>query len=106
MSDLHAKLAKQQRLDWLFVNATRFFAVIVLLLLGGILVSLLYGALPSLKAFGINFYTSKDWDTGMDVYGALAPIYGTLITSIIAILVAVPVRGISMKPLPGVNARL
>ena len=97
MSDLHAKLAKQQRLDWLFVNATRFFAVIVLLLLGGILVSLLYGALPSIKAFGINFYTSKDWDTGMDVYGALAPIYGTLITSIIAILVAVPVSfGIAM----------
>lgn len=97
MSDLHAKLAKQKQLDWLFVNATRLFAFIVLLLLGGILISLFLGALPSMKAFGINFYTSKDWDTGMDVYGALAPIYGTLVTSVIAILVAVPVSfGIAM----------
>lgn len=97
MSDLHAKLAKQKQLDWLFVNATRLFAFIVLLLLGGILISLFLGALPSMKAFGINFYTSKDWDTGMDVYGALAPIYGTLVTSIIAILIAVPVSfGIAM----------
>ena len=55
MSDLHAKLAKQKQLDWLFVNATRLFAFIVLLLLGGILISLFLGALPSMKAFGINF---------------------------------------------------
>ncbi|MFW2176541.1 MULTISPECIES: phosphate ABC transporter permease subunit PstC [unclassified Moraxella] len=97
MSDLQAKLAKQQRLDWLFVNATRFFAFLVLLLLGGILVSLFLGALPSIKQFGFGFYTSSDWDTGMDSYGALAPIYGTLVTSVIAILVAVPVSfGIAM----------
>jgi phosphate transport system permease protein len=97
MSDLHAKLAKQKRLDWLFVNATRVFAFVVLLLLGGIMVSLFIGALPSIKAFGLGFYTTSDWDTGTDTYGALAPIYGTLVTSIIAILIAVPVSfGIAM----------
>lgn len=97
MSDLHAKLAKQKRLDWLFVNATRVFAFVVLLLLGGIMVSLFIGALPSIKAFGLDFYTTSNWDTGTDTYGALAPIYGTLVTSIIAILIAVPISfGIAM----------
>lgn len=97
MSDLQAQLAKQQRYDWLFVNATRFFAFLVLLLLGGILVSLFLGAWPSMKEFGLSFYTSSEWDTGSDVYGALAPIYGTLVTSVIAICIAVPVSfGIAM----------
>ncbi len=97
MSELQAKLAKQKQLDWLFVNATRFFALLVLLLLGGILVSLFIGALPSIKTFGFGFFTSKDWDTGMEQFGALAPMYGTLVTSIIAILIAVPVSfGIAM----------
>ncbi|OBX79587.1 phosphate ABC transporter permease subunit PstC [Faucicola atlantae] len=97
MSNLQAQLAKQQRYDWLFVNATRLFAFLVLLLLGGILVSLFLGAWPSMKAFGLSFYTSSEWDTGSDVYGALAPIYGTLVTSVIAICIAVPVSfGIAM----------
>ena len=97
MSDLQAQLAKQQRYDWLFVNATRLFAFLVLLLLGGILVSLFLGAWPSMKEFGLSFYTSSEWDTGSDVYGALAPIYGTLVTSVIAICIAVPVSfGIAM----------
>lgn len=97
MSDLQAKLAKQQRLDWLFVNATRFFAFVVLLLLGGILISLFVGALPSIQAFGLSFYASQEWDPASDLYGALAPIYGTLITSIIAICIAVPISfGIAM----------
>lgn len=97
MSDLNAKLAKQQRLDWLFVNATRFFAVLVLVLLGGILVSLFLKAMPSIQKFGLGFFTSKDWDTGMATFGALAPMYGTLVTSLIAILIAVPVSfGIAM----------
>lgn len=97
MSDLNAQLAKQKRLDWLFVNTTRFFALVVLMLLGGILVSLFLGAMPSIQKFGLAFFTSKEWDTGSDVYGALAPVYGTLVTSIIAILIAVPVSfGIAM----------
>lgn len=91
MADLHSQLAKQKRYDAVFVTATKAFAVLVLLSLGGILVSLIIGAWPSIQTFGLGFYTSNNWDTVADEYGALAPIYGTIVTSIIAILIAVPV---------------
>ena len=91
MADLQSQLAKQKRYDAIFVNATKAFAILVLLSLGGILVSLIVGAWPSIQKFGFSFYTSNDWNTVTDQYGALAPIYGTLVTSVIAILIAVPV---------------
>lgn len=91
MSDLHAQLAKQKRYDALFVGLTRFFAFLVLISLGGIMLSLIIGAWPSIKEYGFGFYTSGAWSTVNDQYGALAPIYGTLVTSLIAILIAVPV---------------
>lgn len=91
MADLQSQLAKQKRYDAIFVNATKAFAVLVLLSLGGILVSLIIGAWPSMQEFGFGFYTSSEWDTVNQEFGALAPIYGTLITSVIAILIAVPV---------------
>ncbi len=91
MADLKAQLAKQKRYDLLFVNATKAFAILVLLSLGGILLSLIIGAWPSIQEFGLGFYTTNNWDTVNDQYGALAPIYGTLVTSFIAILIAVPV---------------
>lgn len=91
MSNLHAQLAKQKKLDFLFVNMTRFFAFLVLISLGGIMISLIIGAWPSIKEYGFGFYTSSNWSTVKDEYGALAPIYGTLVTSFIAILIAVPV---------------
>lgn len=94
---LSMQLAKQQKLDWLFVNATKFFAWLVLLSLGGIMASLFIGALPSMKAFGLGFYSSSEWNPVTNEYGALAPIFGTLVTSFIAILIAVPVSfGIAM----------
>ncbi|MDO5651327.1 MAG: phosphate ABC transporter permease subunit PstC [Moraxella sp.] len=89
--DLNAQLAKQKKLDMLFVLATKFFAFLVLLSLGGIMASLVIGALPSMKEFGLGFYTSSEWNPVTQEYGALAPIYGTLVTSVIAILIAVPV---------------
>lgn len=88
---LKNQLNKQQKLDAVFVLATKLFALLVLLSLGGILVSLVMGAIPSMKEFGLGFYTSSNWDPVMGEYGALAPIYGTLVTSFIAILIAVPV---------------
>lgn len=91
MSDLHAQLAKQKRNDAIFVNLTRFFAFLVLMMLGGIMLSLIVGAWPSIQQFGLGFYTSKEWDPVANNYSALAPIYGTLVTSFIAILIAVPV---------------
>lgn len=91
MADLKHQLAKQKRYDAIFVNATKAFAILVLLSLGGILLSLIVGAWPSITEFGLGFYTSNNWDTVNDQYGALAPIYGTVVTSIIAIGIAVPV---------------
>ncbi len=72
-------------------------AVLVLLVLGGVFVSLVHGSLPALKTFGFGFLASQTWNPATDVFGAAAPIYGTLLTSAIALLIAVPVGlGISV----------
>lgn len=92
MSTLPPQKLKQQRLyDWLFVGTTRLFALLVLASLGGIMISLVIGAMPSIRQFGFGFFTSANWDTVAGEYGALAPIYGTLVTSAIALLIAIPV---------------
>jgi phosphate transport system permease protein len=62
----------------------------VLLLLGGVIVSLVIGAMPSIRAFGAGFYTSQVWNPVTEKFGALAPMYGTIITSLIAMALAVP----------------
>jgi phosphate transport system permease protein len=77
--------------DWLFANLTRFFALLTLLLLIGILVSLVIGAWPAIERFGFGFLTSGEWNPPMDRFGALIPIYGTLVTSLVALVIAVPV---------------
>lgn len=84
-------LARQRFYDRLFVGATGGFATLVLCLLLGILISLIIGAMPSIQKFGFGFLVSSEWDTVQGEYGALAPIYGTLVTSFIALLIAVPV---------------
>ena len=55
------------------------------------MLSLVFGAIPSIREFGLNFYTSSNWDPVAGQFGALAPIYGTIVTSIIAVVIAVPV---------------
>lgn len=77
--------------DRLFVGVTRLFAWLVLLSLSGILLSLVIGAWPAMQAFGFGFFTSANWNPVAGEYGALAPIYGTLVTSAIALIIAVPV---------------
>lgn len=77
--------------DRLFVGVTRLFAWLVLLSLSGILLSLVIGAWPAMQAFGFGFFISANWDPVAGEYGALAPIYGTLVTSAIALIIAVPV---------------
>lgn len=91
MNPLQKKLANQRKLDWFFVNSTRFFAFLVLISLTGILISLFIGAMPAMKAFGWGFFTSSEWNPVSGEFGALAPIYGTLVTSVIALVIAVPV---------------
>ncbi len=77
--------------DLLFKNITRFFAFLVLLLLAGITVSLFIGSLPALKKFGLGFIFSAEWNPVTEQFGGLVPIFGTIVTSAIALLIAVPV---------------
>lgn len=75
----------------LFRGMTRLSAFGVLALLIAIIFSLVVGSLPSIKAFGFGFLTSPEWNPVTDEYGALVPIVGTLVTSGIALLIAIPV---------------
>ncbi len=77
--------------DWLFERTTQFFALSVLLALLAILGALTWAALPALEKFGFGFFTTNVWNPVTSDYGALAPIYGTLVTSAIALLIGVPV---------------
>jgi phosphate transport system permease protein len=77
--------------DIIFENVTRFFAFLVLATLIAILISLVITSMPSLKAFGFGFLFSDDWDPVREKFGALIPIYGTLVSSLIAMLIAVPI---------------
>jgi phosphate transport system permease protein len=87
-----AKMLERLRLgDATFRHLTRIAAIAVLLILGGIIVSLIHGAWPALHTFGFKFLVTESWNPVTEKFGALAPIYGTLVTSIIAMLIAVPV---------------
>jgi phosphate transport system permease protein len=87
----HAQRAPSQLGDIIFGNLARLAAIVTLLLLGGIIVSLIIESLPTIQKFGLHFLWSSDWDPPTDTYGALVPVYGTVATSIIALVIAVPV---------------
>jgi phosphate transport system permease protein len=83
-----------ERLRWedaFFHQLTRAAAVGVLILLGAVILSLVIGALPALRAFGFGFLIEERWNPVTEKFGALAAIYGTIITSFLAMLIAVPV---------------
>lgn len=83
--------------DALFKNTTRSFAFLVFILLAAIMASLIYGSRESIMEHGIAFLWTNEWDPVNNVYGALVPVVGTLLTSFIALLIAVPVSfGIAM----------
>jgi phosphate transport system permease protein len=77
--------------DRLFHGITGLSAILVLAVIIGIAISLLIGAWPALMKFGLGFLTSDSWNPVTNDYGALVAIYGTLVTSLIAMLIAVPV---------------
>jgi phosphate transport system permease protein len=66
-------------------------ALLVLILLAGVAVALFVGAWPAFREFGFNFFISDDWSPPREKFGAATAIYGTLVTSLIAMLIAVPV---------------
>ncbi len=77
--------------DRIFYFLTIASAVLVVVTLVGVLVLLLSGAWPALEKFGAGFLTTERWSTKNQIFGALVPIYGTLITSVIAMIVGIPV---------------
>ncbi len=77
--------------DAVFEWMCRLSGVFVLILLGAIIVELFVGALPAFRQFGLAFVWTELWDPVADQYGALVPIYGTVVTAVLAILLAVPV---------------
>jgi len=77
--------------DRLFGWAARGAALVTLGLLGGIMISLFIGAWPAIHAYGLGFLFSTTWDPVANEYGGLVMIYGTLATSLIALIIAVPV---------------
>jgi phosphate transport system permease protein len=66
-------------------------ALTVLAIFAGVIASLLIGSMPAFKAFGFGFITNQAWSPTREHFGALAPIYGTLVTSLVAMIIAVPV---------------
>ncbi|UCE32957.1 MAG: phosphate ABC transporter permease subunit PstC [Burkholderiales bacterium] len=79
------------RPDRIYALVAYTAAGLVLLVLGGIVVSLLVGAAPALREFGLPFVWSAEWDPVEQRFGALNALYGTVITSLIAMLIGVPV---------------
>ena len=77
--------------DRVFYALTLFFAAAVLLVLSGVMVALVSGALPALQHFGFSFVVADVWNPVTERFGAVAPIYGTLVTSAIAMLIGIPV---------------
>jgi phosphate transport system permease protein len=87
-----AAILRRLRLsDGAFRILTRSAAIAVLALLGGVILALLAGAMPALRKFGVTFVTTEVWNPVTEEFGGIAPIYGTIVTSTIAMLIAVPV---------------
>lgn len=76
--------------DALFEFACRGSGILVLILLGAIIVQLFWSGLPAFRAFGLAFVASTDWDPVQEVFGAGVSIYGTIVTAVLAIVLAVP----------------
>ena len=87
---LAGRLAWQRTLDGLFRKTTLFFALFVLAILAAIIGSLVYGGYPAIEKFGFGFLTSRAWNPVTQEFGALNAIYGTVVTSFIALLIGVP----------------
>ncbi|HEY1943128.1 MAG TPA: phosphate ABC transporter permease subunit PstC [Roseiarcus sp.] len=77
--------------DNFFRRLTQSAALLVLLILGGAIASLISGSIPAFRAFGFGFFTTEIWNPVTEKFGAGAAIFGTVVTSAIAMVIAVPV---------------
>ena len=89
--DIEAASRRMQRQDRIFLGLTWGAATLVVVVLLGVLLSLAIEAWPALHKFGLPFLWHARWSPAKDIYGAAAPIFGTLVTSIIAMVIGVPV---------------
>jgi phosphate transport system permease protein len=84
-------LSKLHRHDVIFRTITYLAALSVLLVLGAVFYSLIDGSRLAFETFGLSYLVTESWNPALEKFGALAPIYGTLVTSFLAMLIAVPV---------------
>jgi len=84
------RIRRDTRADTWFRRLLFSAALLVLLVLVGAALSTLWGGRLAFMTFGLDFLTSAEWDVGAEKFGALVPIYGTLMTSLIALVLAVP----------------
>jgi phosphate transport system permease protein len=87
-----AKTLRRFRIgDTAFKTITQISAITVLALLAGVIAALVHGSLPAWRAFGLDFLITEKWNPVTEKFGALAPIYGTIVTSTIAMIIGVPI---------------
>jgi phosphate transport system permease protein len=84
-------LRRLQLTDSAFRLLTQCAAMAVLVVLGGVILSLVLGSIPAIREFEFSFLASQSWNPVTDKFGALAAVYGTLVTSILAMIIAIPV---------------
>lgn len=90
-SSREAILRRMRGSDAIFHFVTRLAAITVLVVLGGGIAALVFGAWPAMQTFGFGFLTSGSWNPVTEQFGAIAPMYGTVVTAVIAMVVAVPI---------------
>jgi phosphate transport system permease protein len=88
---MQSRIQRGMVIDSFFYYGTRVFAWSVLIVIIAIIVTLFIGAAPALKKFGFGFLASRAWNPVMKDFGALVSIYGTLVTSAIAMIIGIPV---------------
>jgi phosphate transport system permease protein len=91
VSPIAARLRRQHANDRAFHRLTLSCSLLVVAMFIGIVWSLMVGAWPAIKAFGFSFLWTQAWNPVTERFGALAPVYGTLVTSLIAMLISVPI---------------
>jgi len=86
------KLGRARHLgDRVFPNLTLVFALLVIAILLGMIVILNIDAMPAIRKFGVSFFSSSSWDPVKEQFGALPAIYGTLLSSLIGLVIAIPI---------------
>jgi phosphate transport system permease protein len=82
--------SKRRLGDPIFAGVARASGIFVLLLLGSLILSLFIGGLPAFRKFGAGFLVSTNWNPVQEVFGAAVSVYGTVMTSVLALILAVP----------------